>query len=34
MIDGKWIKGYLGRTKDVDVFRLAGMEVERSRVVE
>ena len=31
IIDSKWIKSYLPRIKEVDIFRLAGMEVERSR---
>jgi hypothetical protein len=34
IIDGKWIKTYLPKTKNVDTFRLAGMEIERSRKVE
>jgi len=25
IIDGKWIKSYLPKTKNVDTFRLAGM---------
>lgn len=33
IIDNKWIKPYLPKTKNVDTFRLAGMRIERSRVV-
>lgn len=34
VIDGKWIKTYLPKIKSVDTFRLAGMELERTRKVE
>jgi hypothetical protein len=34
IIDQKWIKSYLSKIKNVDTFRLAGMRIERSRVVE
>lgn len=34
VIDSKWIKSYLPKTKNIDTFRLAGMELERSRRVE
>lgn len=27
VIDGKWIKAYLPKTKNVDTFRLAGVQV-------
>jgi hypothetical protein len=33
VIDDKWIKSYMPKIKNVDIFRLAGMEVERSRRV-
>ena len=33
IIDSKWIKTYLPRIKAVDIFRLAGMQIERSRKV-
>ncbi len=34
VIDGKWIKTYLPKTKSVDTFRLAGVQLERARKVE
>jgi hypothetical protein len=34
IIDSKWIKSYLPKTKNVDTFRLAGMQLERLRKVE
>jgi hypothetical protein len=34
IIHHKWISSYLPRTKNVDTFRLAGMELQRARIVE
>ena len=31
IIDSKWIKSYLPRTKDIDVFRLAGISFDTKR---
>jgi hypothetical protein len=33
IIDEKWIKSYLPRIKAVDIFRLAGMQLDRTRKV-
>ena len=33
VIDAKWIKSYLPKIKEVDIFRLAGMKLERSTKV-
>ena len=31
MIDSKWIKDYLPKTKEIDIFRLAGIEFNSER---
>jgi hypothetical protein len=33
-VDGEWILPYMSRTKDIDIFRLAGMKFEPKKAIQ